>query len=219
MNYEIVDVLYRSRITLLEHLEHSGYDITPYSKFSPKEVAEMIKAGPIAGAPPALAMELTKKEDGETPYSKCIVVYTIGKIKQKLSAFTKKLIDPEESSFDPKTAELIVVTLEPIAPNFHAMAYECWVKNDNTKVRYFQAASIVNNPLNHILVPKHEKVPAEDEDALLKGMYATKAQLPLIRFHEDPIARMLGLVPKDIVRITRPSLTAGENIGYRLCVP
>jgi DNA-directed RNA polymerase subunit H (RpoH/RPB5) len=99
------------------------------------------------------------------------------------------------------------------------MAYECWVKNDNTKVRYFQAASIVNNPLNHILVPKHEKVPAEDEDALLKGMYATKAQLPLIRFHEDPIARMLGLVPKDIVRITRPSLTAGENIGYRLCVP
>jgi DNA-directed RNA polymerase subunit H (RpoH/RPB5) len=219
MNYEIVDVLYRSRITLLEHLEHSGYDITPYSKFSPKEVAEMIKAGPIAGAPPALAMELTKKEDGETPYSKCIVVYTIGKIKQKLSAFTKKLIDPEESSFDPKTTELIVVTLEPIAPNFHAMAYECWVKNDNTKVRYFQAASIVNNPLNHILVPKHEKVPAEDEDALLKGMYATKAQLPLIRFHEDPIARMLGLVPKDIVRITRPSLTAGENIGYRLCVP
>ena len=230
MNYEIVDVLYRSRITLLEHLAQSGYDTTPYSKFSPKEVAEMIKAGPIAGAPPALAMELTKKEDGATlrdgspgaaltPYAKCIVVYTIGKIKQKLSAFTKKLIDPEEAGFDSKSTELIVVTLEPIAPNFHAMAYECWMKNDNTKVRYFQAASLINNPLQHILVPKHEKVPAEEEDALLKGMYATKAQLPLIRFHEDPIARMLGLVPKDIVRITRPSLTAGENIGYRLCVP
>jgi DNA-directed RNA polymerase subunit H (RpoH/RPB5) len=230
MNYEIVDVLYRSRITLLEHLSQSGYDTTPYSKFSPKEVAEMIKAGPIAGAPPALAMELTKKEDGAalrdgspkaalTPYAKCIVVYTIGKIKQKLAAFTKKLIDPEEAGFDSKSTELIIVTLEPIAPNFHAMAYECWMKNDNTKVRYFQAASLVNNPLQHILVPKHEKVPAEEEEALLKGMYATKAQLPLIRFHEDPIARMLGLVPKDIVRITRPSLTAGENIGYRLCVP
>jgi len=219
MNYEIVDVLYRSRITLLEHLSQSGYDTTPYSKFSPKEVAEMIKAGPIAGAPPALAMELTKKEGGVTPYAKCVVVYTIGKIKQKLAAFTKKLIDTEETLFNPNTTELIIVTLEPIAPNFHAMAYECWMKNNNTKVRYFQAASIINNPLQHILVPKHEKVPAEEEEALLKGMYATKAQLPLIRFHEDPIARMLGLVPKDIVRITRPSLTAGENIGYRLCVP
>ena len=219
MNYEIIDVLYRSRITLLEHLEQSGYDTTPYSKFSPKEVAEMVKAGPIAGAPPALAMELTKKEGGQTKYAKCIVVYTIGKIKQKLGAFTKKLIDPEEAGFDPKTTELIIVTLEPIAPNFHVMAYECWMKNENTKVRYFQAASLINNPLKHILVPKHEKVPAEEEEDLLKGMYATKAQLPLIRFHEDPIARMLGLVPKDIVRIVRPSLTAGENIGYRLCVP
>ena len=227
MNYEIVDVLYRSRITLLEHLSQSGYDTTPYNKFSPKEVAEMIKAGPIAGAPPALAMELTKKDgatlrDGSpqalTPYAKCVVVYTIGKIKQKLAAFTKKIIDPEEG-FDPTTTELIVVTLEPIAPNFHAMAYECWMKHENTKVRYFQAASLINNPPQHILVPKHEKAPAEEENTLLKGMYATKAQLPLIRFHEDPIARMLGLVPKDIVRITRPSLTAGENIGYRLCVP
>ena len=219
MNYEIVDVLYRSRITLLEHLADSGYNTTPYSKFSPKEVAEMIKAGPIAGAPPALAMELARAEGQSTPYSKCIVVYTIGKIKQKLPAFTKKLIDPEESGFDPKTTELIIVTLEPIAPNFHAMAYECWSKHDNSKVRYFQAASIVNNPLKHILVPPHEKVPAEEEADLLKSMYATKAQLPLIRFHEDPIARMLGLVPKDIVKITRPSLTAGECILYRLCVP
>jgi DNA-directed RNA polymerase subunit H (RpoH/RPB5) len=70
-----------------------------------------------------------------------------------------------------------------------------------------------------MLVPLHEKVPAEEEEQLLKRLCATKANLPLIRFHEDPIARIIGLVPKDIVKITRPSLTAGENIGYRLCVP
>lgn len=220
MNYEIIDVLYRSRITLLEHLASVGYNTTPYSKFSPKEITEMVKAGPAQGAPPALAMELTRADGEEqAPYDKCVVVYTIGKIKQKLPAFTKKLIDPEESGFDPKTTELIIVTLEPIAPNFHAMAYECWAKHNNSKVRYFQAASIINNPLKHILVPRHEKVPEEQEADLLKSLYATKAQLPLIRFHEDPIARMLGLVPKDIVKITRPSLTAGECILYRLCVP
>lgn len=223
MNYEIIDVLYRSRITLLEHLASVGYNTTPYSKFSPKEITEMVKAGPAQGAPPALAMELTKAEGTEgaeqSPYDKCVVVYTIGKIKQKLPAFTHKLIDPEESGFDPKTTELIIVTLEPIAPNFHAMAYQCWTKHNNSKVRYFQAASIINNPLKHILVPRHEKVPEEQEADLLKSLYATKAQLPLIRFHEDPVARMLGLVPKDIVKITRPSLTAGECILYRLCVP
>jgi len=217
MNYEVIDVLYRSRITLLEHLS-ATYNTDPYSKFSPKEIAEMVKAGPVAGAPPALSMELTKKADVTSPYEKCLVIYTIGKIKQKLLAFTKKLIDPDETSFDPTTTELIIVTLEPIAPNFHAMAFQLWMA-DKTKVRYFQAAAIVNNPLKHMLVPKHEKVPAEDEEVLLKSLYATKAQLPLIRFHEDPIARILGLVPKDIVKITRPSLTGGEAVLYRLCVP
>jgi len=217
VSYEVVDVLYRSRITLLEHLESVGYNTTPYSKFSPKEITEMIKAGPVAGAPPALSMELTKTPDSQAPYEKCLVVYTIGKIKQKLNAFTKKIVDPEEG-FDPATTELIVITLEPIAPNFHMAAFQLWMA-DKTKVRYFQAAAIVNNPLKHMLVPKHEKVPAEEEEALLKSLYATKAQLPLIRFHEDPIARILGLVPKDIVKITRPSLTGGEAVLYRLCVP
>lgn len=219
MNYEVVDVIYRSRLTLLEHLEQNGYDTKPYSKFSHKEIGEMIKAGPVAGAPPALSMELLKKPESSATYEKCLVVYTIGKIKQKLPAFTKKLIDPEETGFDSKTTELIIITLETIAPNFHAMAFQLWMADPRTKVRYFQAAAIVNNPLKHILVPKHEKVPTEQEEELLKELYATKSQLPLIRFHEDPIARILGLVPKDIVKITRPSLTGGESIGYRLCVP
>jgi DNA-directed RNA polymerase subunit H (RpoH/RPB5) len=220
MNYEIIDVLYRSRLTLLEHLDTCGYNTEPYAKFSPKEITEMVKAGPVAGAPPALSMELRKKADVETPYQKCLVVYTIGKIKQKLLAFTNKIIDPEEGfSFDSARTELIVVTLEPIAPNFHATAFQLWMSDANIKVRFFQAAAIINNPLKHMLVPKHEKVPVDQEEQLLKSLHATKAQLPLIRFHEDPIARILGLVPKDIVKITRPSLTGGEAVLYRLCVP
>jgi hypothetical protein len=219
MNYEIVDTLYRSRITLLEYLDQEGYDTTPYSKFSPKEIAEMVKAGPIAGAPPALQMELQRKVPDDTKaHRKCLVVYTIGKIKQKLNAFTLKIIDTEEGTFDPTSTEVIIITMEPIGANFHSMALLAHSAH-NAKVRFFQAAAIINNPLKHILVPKHERVPAEAEDALLKGMFAKKSQLPLIRFHEDPIARMIGLMPGEIVKITRASLTAGECIVYRVCVP
>jgi DNA-directed RNA polymerase subunit H (RpoH/RPB5) len=219
MNNEIVDTLYRSRSTLLEHLEQEGYDTTPYSKFSPKEIMEMVKAGPIAGAPPALQMELNRKVPDDTkPHRKCLVVYTIGKIKQKLSAFTLKIISTEEGTFDPQTTEVVIITMEPIGSNFHAMALMAHTAH-NTKVRYFQAAAIINNPMKHILVPKHERVPAKEEDTLLKGMYAKKSQLPLIRYHEDIIARLIGLMPGEIVKITRPSLTAGECVGYRVCVP
>lgn len=218
MNYETIDVLYRSRITLLDHLEQDGYDTTPYRKFSPKEIMEMVKAGPVAGAPPALWMELRRKEGSQASHAKCLVVYTIGKIKQKLAAFTGKIVEPEEGEFSTEDTEVIIITLEPIAANFHVLAFQMHV-NKKVKVRYFQAAAIVNNPIKHLLVPKHERVPAEDEEALLKSMYAKKTQLPIIRFHEDPIARMIGLMPGDVVKITRPSITAGECIGYRVCLP
>jgi DNA-directed RNA polymerase subunit H len=218
MNYETIDILYRSRLTLLDHLENSGYNTTPYRKFSPKEIAEMVKSGPVNGAPPALQMTLQRKEPVEGEHSECLVVYTLGKIKQKLAGFTGSIVSADDGSFNPEKTELIIVTLEPIAPNFHAMAYDFY-NRQKVKVRYFQAASIVNNPLKHVLVPKHERVPAEEEQALLERLYAKKSQLPLIRFHEDPIARMLGLMPSEIVKITRPSLTAGECVGYRVCVP
>jgi DNA-directed RNA polymerase subunit H (RpoH/RPB5) len=220
MNSETIDILYRSRITLLDHLETDGYDTTPYRKFSPKEISEMVKAGPVLGAPPALMMELQRKEPVEGKHNKCLIVYTLGKIKQKLVPFTTKIIENEEggSTFDASTTELIIITLEVIAPNFHTTALMCY-NNHKAKVRFFQAAAIINNPLKHFLVPNHARVPAEEEEELLKGLYAKKSQLPFIRFHEDPVARIIGLVPGEIVKITRPSLTAGECIGYRVCVP
>jgi DNA-directed RNA polymerase subunit H (RpoH/RPB5) len=207
---EAIDTIYRSRITLLDHLEESGYSTTPYRKFSHKEVGEMVKAGP-----PALNMSL-KKGEGSAEQT-CLVAYTLTKIKQKIKSFTETFTDPEVG-FDPEKMELIVVTLEPIAPNFNQVSASYWNTN-KTRVRYFQAAAIINNPLKHIFVPKHEIVPKEQEDDLLKGMYTKKSQLPIIRFHEDPIARMIGAFPGDIVKITRPSASAGECVIYRVCIP
>ena len=216
MNYEVVDTLYRSRVTLLEHLEESGYDTKPFSKFSHKEIQEMVKvSGALTKGAPAFQMELQKKEGAPaSDFDNCLVVYTLSRIKQKIDLWTSAILEPIET---PKT-ELIVVTLEPIAPNFHAVAGSFWT-NKKVRVRYFQAAAIINNPLKHVLVPKHEKVPKEEEEALLTNLNAKKNQFPLIRFHEDPIARMIGLLPGDIVKITRPSATAGECIMYRVCVP
>jgi len=218
MSYEItdqIDTLYRSRITLLDHLETSGYDTTPYRKFSHKEIELMIQAGPAGGAPPALTMNLQKREN---PIRKCMVVTTLGKIKQKLRTFTLSYIDSNDTAFDAATTELIIITLEPIAHTFHTEAFAIWNKY-NVQVRYFQAAAIVNNPLKHVLVPLHERVPKEEEAALLTDLYAKKVQFPLIRFHEDPIARMLGLLPGELVKITRASPTAGVYTVYRICAP
>lgn len=218
ITYEIIDSLYRSRITLLEHMKEQGYDTEPYEKFSPKEIKEMAEAGA-----PALQMELKRKEpDPETGVDLCIVMYSLIRIKQKLTGATSvlaKLADQKTTGWPLKSTEFIMVTLEdiPVASNFDTAAAESW-NSKKMRLRFFQAAKLINNPLKHVLVPKHEKVPQAEHEALQKSVYALKSQLPLIRFHEDPIARWIGLVPGDIVKITRPSPSAGETVVYRLCV-
>lgn len=42
MDYGLIDITYRSRLTLLNMLQARGYNITPYSKFSTKEIEMMI---------------------------------------------------------------------------------------------------------------------------------------------------------------------------------
>ena len=76
------------------------------------------------------------------------------------------------------------------------------------------------NPLKHYLVPAHEIIPRDQHEVLMKGLYITqKSQFPLIRYHDDPITRVIGAVPGDLIKITRPSPSAGEYIVYRFCTP
>ncbi len=71
--------------------------------------------------------------------------------------------------------------------------------------------------LNHELVPKHEILSEEEAKKLLEELNITKKQLPRI-YASDPVAKILGAKPGDIIRITRKSPTAGESIYYRVVV-
>lgn len=123
---------------------------------------------------------------------------------------------------DPSTTEVIVLLTAdnyPLSDSFHSKALILW----NTKkfrISFFLIDNLVNNPGEHVLVPKHERVPLKEQEELLKQVYAQKKQqLPWIVFHLDMQARILGLVPGDIVKITRPSPSAGYYTEYRVCAP
>jgi DNA-directed RNA polymerase subunit H len=73
------------------------------------------------------------------------------------------------------------------------------------------------NVLDHVLVPKHERIPAEEVPKVLRELGLDPAQLPLIRA-SDPAARAVGARPGDLVKITRESETAGKIVVYRLVV-
>ena len=87
------------------------------------------------------------------------------------------------------------------------------------KHQVFQIRRLLFNVSRHSLVPKHEVVRDDNDikDLFERFNVKNKASLPVIH-QGDQMAMYLGLVPGDIVKITRPSPTAGYYAYYRVCV-
>jgi DNA-directed RNA polymerase subunit H len=205
MNFEDIDTIYRSRKTLLDILEKRGYNTLPYSKFSPEEISAAV---PTADDFPSLGFKASKK-DASDPM-KCNVLYMAIISRQKLAspAFLELFEKPD--------SETIIMMLAPVADHHHQAALNAFLKF-KTRVSFFTIFHIVNNPMDHILVPKHEIVPPDEHKAIMDHFNMTsKSKFPLIRFHIDPIVRIIGGVPGDLIKITRPSPSSGEYVFYRV---
>jgi DNA-directed RNA polymerase subunit H len=73
------------------------------------------------------------------------------------------------------------------------------------------------NVLNHQLVPIHEVLTDEEAKGLYEQYNISSDQLPKIQAH-DPAAKAVGAKAGQILRIRRPSKTAGMAIAYRLVI-
>ena len=217
MRFEYNDALYRSRITILDILEEQGFEVARFRGFSPKEVEAMTINMPIA------QIDAAHKTDEER---KARVIYYQGHFNRKgTDKLVKQLqlgyVEGDEQMPEEEALKFTcyVMTNEPVTDVHNIESVNIWHKY-NMRVYFCCIYNFVNNPVKHVLVPKHEIVPSEQHELLLKELLITsKSQLPIIRYHVDSITRCLGAMPKDIIKITRPSPSAGEYTVYRLCTP
>ena len=90
-------------------------------------------------------------------------------------------------------------------------------QQQKARMTFFHLKQVVVHLGRHVLVPPHRKLTADAVRAEMERLHlSARSQLPLIK-HHDIQARVLGLVPGDVVEVMRPSPTAGIARVLRVC--
>jgi len=208
-----IDFIIRSRPTILEILENRGYNVDSYKGVSPEEILKLANT-----SADLLKIIALKRPGSNAPVERAVVLYWIeSPIRLKAESEVNKLWDEDLHNYNPAQDEIIIMLSEPRHDVFDYQAIKQW-NTRKARVSFFQLKNLVTNPSKHFMVPPHRKLTADEiEELKTKTHVLSKSQFPHIKYHVDIQARVLGLVPGDIVEIKRPSETSGLATAFRVC--
>mmetsp|Transcript_5444 Transcript_5444/g.23142 ORF Transcript_5444/g.23142 Transcript_5444/m.23142 type:complete len:213 (-) Transcript_5444:772-1410(-) len=199
--------LFRVRKTLHEMLIDRGYIVVSDDlKMTLEEFSQRFHDAGFARE--SLTLLKQKRDD---PADQIYVFFSQGTEGPKVSV--KSLKDTIARMERDGVHRAIMIMSEGLTPS----AADAISKLDRYRIEPFLENELLVNITHHVLVPKHEMLSKAEKKALLKRYKLKESQLPRVQ-QRDPVSRYYGLSPGDVVRITRPSETAGRYVTYRLVV-
>jgi DNA-directed RNA polymerase subunit H len=201
----LISEVYKSRRNVLDIMEKQNYNVSEYNNFSINEVNSMFNND---------QMDMILENENER---KIYIRYNLGsKINESVILnFVEDLIYLSETL--KKTDTLFIITKEELNDPLSNVLKQIWEK-EKVHIVIESIARLQYNILNHNLVPNHRIMNENEVTAMMeKYNILSLEQLPEInRF--DPVAKLIGIKPKEVCEIKRPSKSAIESYYYRVCV-
>lgn len=88
---------------------------------------------------------------------------------------------------------------------------------DGFRVEIFKNSELYFNITKHQFVPKHTLLSVEEKNKLVRSLRIIPNQLPHIK-KSDAMAKYMGLMKGDVVKIDRKSEITENSIYYRICI-
>lgn len=137
----------------------------------------------------------------------------------KIAGVLARIIGANAS--DARTAvELVLVSANPARTTVQSAIKLLRAGNPHVRVEHYAFDSFLIVVPEHILVPAHHIVARAEVEKMCSTLHMVPTNFPRLRASgtaPDPMAIWLGLRPHMVVRIDRPSETAGIEVAYRLC--
>lgn len=207
-----VSRLFRVRRTVLELLSDRGYAVLNSEEdlLQPRDVFEAEFSTHNYNRE-SLTLLRQKRDDATDQ------IYVFFPDEQRNKLLGVKPISERAERMERDSVRSAIIILQTGLTPYAKSAVEKLSAGARYRMEVFLENELIVNITKHVLVPKHVVLSDEEKRKLLQRYKLKESQLPRIQ-KSDPIARYYGLSHGTVVKITRPSETAGRYVTYRLCV-